>query len=87
MAANVQAAAFALLAASSAANAAPADGTRDWLPWVILGAVVVFVIGVLLRMFIAARFPKGYRAWARSRRDEFAQRNDDWDRADEQFRK
>ena len=68
-------------------RAATGDGTADWLPWLILGAVAVFVVGVLLRMFLAARFPKGYRVWARSRRDDFAQRNEAWDRADEEFRK
>ena len=80
------AATFASLA-SGRAYGASSVGAAEWLPWLILGAVGVFVVGVLLRMFLAARFPKGYRTWARSRRDEFAQRNDAWDRADDEFRK
>ena len=63
------------------------DGFVEWLPWLVLGAVALFVAGLVLRMVLAARFPKGYRAWARSRRDAFAERNDTWDRADEEFRK
>ena len=61
----------------------PNDGVVEWLPLIVLGAIVLFVAGVALRMFIAARFPKGYGAWARSRRDSFAERNAQWDRDDE----
>lgn len=59
------------------------DGT---LTWFILGAVVVIFLGVIVRMILAARFPKGYRSWAASRRESFAARNEAWDRADEQER-
>lgn len=55
----------------------------EHLPWLILGAIALFVVGVALRMLLAARFPRGYGAWARSRRDSFAQRNAQWDRTDE----
>ena len=73
-------ASFALFAAN--AHAAPADAP-EWIQWVVLGAIVLLVIGVALRMIIAARFPKGYGAWARSRRDEFAERNAKWDASDD----
>jgi hypothetical protein len=66
--------------------AATNDRLADWLPWLVLGAIGLFVAGVVLRMFIAARFPKGYGAWARSRRDSFAERNAQWDRGDEKRR-
>lgn len=59
------------------------DGT---LTWFILGAVVVIFLGVIVRMILAARFPKGYRSWTASRRESFAARNEAWDRADEQER-
>ena len=60
---------------------------RDWLTWVVVGALALLVIGIVLRMVLSARFPKGYRAWARTRRESFAERNEAWDRADEEFRK
>ena len=63
------------------------SGGTEWVPWVVLGAVALFVIGIVLRMILAARFPKGYGAWARSRRDAFAQRNAEWDRTDEESRR
>jgi hypothetical protein len=72
---------------SPAAAAAADSGVSEWLPWIVLGAIVAFVAGVALRMLIAARFPKGYGVWARSRRDSFAERNARWDRADDEFRK
>lgn len=53
----------------------------------MIAAVVLIAVGILARMVVAARFPKGYRAWARERRETFAQRNDAWDRSDEAFRK
>jgi hypothetical protein len=68
---------------ASPAIAAANDGVAEWLPLIVLGAIVLFVAGVALRMFIAARFPKGYGEWARSRRDSFAERNAQWDRDDE----
>ncbi len=63
------------------------DATTQWLPWIVVGAIVLFVAGIALRMFIAARFPKGYGAWAKSRSDSFAERNAQWDRGDDDFRK
>ena len=63
--------------------AASGEGASNWLPWVVLGAIGLFVAGIALRMFIAARFPKGYRAWAQSRRDSFAENNAKWDRDDD----
>ena len=69
--------------AGSAARAA-GDDIGDWLPTLVLGGIVVFVAGVLVRMFFAARFPRGYRKWAERRRDEFAQRNEAWDREDDE---
>ena len=63
------------------------SGDADWIAWVVLGAVALFVVGIVLRMILSARFPKGYGAWARSRRDAFAQRNAEWDRADEDPRR
>lgn len=58
-----------------------------WLPWLVVGAIVLFIAGIVVRMIVAARFPKGYREWAASRRDAFAERNEDWDRADDDFRR
>ena len=63
------------------------SGDTGWIAWVVLGAVALFVIGIVLRMILSARFPKGYGAWARSRRDAFAQRNAEWDRSDEDARR
>lgn len=62
-------------------------GAADWLPAIVLGGIALFVAGVLVRMFLAARFPRGYRQWAERRRDKFAERNDAWDREDDEFRK
>lgn len=62
---------------------AAAHGSADWLPWLVLGAIVLFVAGIALRTFIAARFPKGYGAWARSKRDRFEDHNAKWDRDSE----
>jgi len=70
------------LTASPARAAEGAPG--DWLPLIVLGGIALFVAGVLLRMFFAARFPRGYRQWAERRRDKFAQRNDAWEREDEE---
>ena len=57
----------------------------DWLSWVVIGAIGLLVAGIVLRMVLAARFPKGYRAWASARRERFGANNDAWDRADEEF--
>jgi hypothetical protein len=65
-----------------AAISATGEGVTEWLPWIVLGAIALLVAGIALRMFIAARFPKGYSAWARSRRDTFAERNAQWDEDD-----
>jgi hypothetical protein len=78
--------AVAFLATSPAARAASDAASPQWLPWLVLGAVALFVVGVVLRMFLAARFPKGYKAWAARRRDAFAANNEAWDRQDEDFR-
>lgn len=77
-----------LFAAALASLPAPAvaatnDSGTGWLSWLILGAIVLFIAGIALRMVLAARFPKGYGAWARSRRDSFADNNAQWDRDDE----
>jgi hypothetical protein len=66
---------------------AASEGATDWLPALVLGGIVLFVAGVLVRMFFAARFPRGYRDWAARRREKFAQRNEAWDREDEERRK
>lgn len=55
----------------------------DSLPWIVLGAIALFAVGVGLRTVLGARFPKGYGAWAKSRRDSFAQRNAQWDSEDD----
>ena len=65
-----------------AAIGATGEGVADWLPWIVLGAIALLVVGIALRMVIAARFPKGYSAWARSRRETFAERNAQWDEDD-----
>jgi len=59
---------------------------QSLLPWLILGAIGLVFLGVVLRMILAARFPKGYGAWARSKRDAFEDRNRAWDRQDEDRR-
>lgn len=76
---------LAALAASPARAAAETFG--EWLPTLVLGGIVLFVAGVLVRMFFAARFPRGYRKWAERRRDKFAERNETWDREDEEHRR
>jgi len=53
------------------------------LPWLILGAIGLVLLGLLIRMVLAARFPRGYRDWAHSRRESFEERNRAWDRQDE----
>lgn len=72
--------------AVAASAAAGAEVSAGWLPWVVLGAIALFVGGVVVRMVLAARFPGGYKRWAASRRDAFAERNESWDKADEDFR-
>ena len=86
MKATVRSSMLALLGVSSPALAALGEGTT-WLPWLVLGAVGLFVLGIALRMFIAARFPEGYKAWAARRRDAFAANTDAWDREDDEFRR
>jgi hypothetical protein len=81
----VATACLAALVASPARAAGDAIG--EWLPTLVLGGIALFVVGVLVRMFFAARFPRGYRQWAERRRDTFAERNDAWDRADEEHRR
>ena len=78
--------ALAVLVASGPAHAANGS-SADWLPWLVVGAIALFVVGVVLRMIVAARFPKGYRQWAERRREAFAANNDAWDRDDEEFRR
>jgi len=75
----------AAFAASPARADDPAGG--GWLPTIIVGGIVLFVVGVLVRMIRAARFPRGYREWAARRRDRFAERNEAWDREDEELRR
>lgn len=75
--------ATAMLVSSFSAFAATGNAGPEWLPWILLGAIALLVAGIALRMFLAARFPKGYGAWARSRRDTFAENNAQWDRDDE----
>lgn len=58
-----------------------------WLPWLVVGAIAFVVAGIVVRMILAARFPKGYKEWAAGRRDAFAARNENWDRDDENFRR
>jgi hypothetical protein len=80
--------AIAGVAFCAASSAYAADGgVADWLPTIVLGGIALFVVGVLVRMFLAARFPRGYRQWAERRREKFAARNDAWDREDDEFRK
>lgn len=80
--------AIACLAALAASPArAAGEALAEWLPTIVLGGIVLFVAGVLVRMFLAARFPRGYREWAARRRDKFAERNDAWDREDEEHRR
>lgn len=80
--------AIACLAALPASPArAAGEALAEWLPTIVLGGIVLFVAGVLVRMFLAARFPRGYREWAARRRDKFAERNDAWDREDEEHRR
>jgi len=85
---RIPAVAIACLAALAASSARAAGETfADWLPALVLGGIALFVVGVLLRMFLAARFPRGYREWAERRRDTFAERNEAWDREDEEQRR
>ena len=72
-----------MMLAAGSVRAASVDGTSSWIPWLILGAIGLPVVGVALRMFLAARFPKGYREWAQSRSDSFAENNAKWDSEDE----
>lgn len=58
-----------------------------WLAWLVLGAIALFVAGLVIRMVLAARFPHGYKEWAFLRRQKFAARNEAWDDEDEAFRR
>lgn len=80
-------AALVATALASAPACAAASEPTGWLSWLIVGGIALVVAGILLRTLLAARFPKGYGPWARQRRDAFAERNDQWDRDDEEFRK
>ncbi len=73
--------------AATPAYTASAEVGSDALPWLVLGSIGVVVVAIVFRMVYAARFPKGYREWAQRRRDTFAKQNEQWDRADEEFRK
>jgi hypothetical protein len=77
----------ALVAAAPASAQAPTAEGRDWIAWLVIGAIALFVVGVVLRMIFSARFPQGYRHWARSRRESFEAHNEAWDRADEEFKR
>lgn len=79
--------ALVLVALPAVAARADDSGIGAWLPTLVLGGIALFVVGVLVRMFFAARFPRGYRQWAERRRDTFAERNEAWDRADEEQRR
>jgi len=72
------------LALLAPAAHAAGESAGDWLPAIVIGGIALFVAGVLVRMFFAARFPRGYGKWARRRRDKFAERNESWDREDEE---
>lgn len=76
-----------VLAAPASAAALDFQAENPWLSWLVIGAVALFVVGVVLRMIFAARFPAGYRSWARNRRETFAARNEQWDNDDDAFRK
>jgi hypothetical protein len=77
-----------LLAVAPVARAAEGEAASSgWLAWAVVGAIALFIAGVVVRMILAARFPKGYRHWAASKRDDFAARNERWDADDEEFRK
>lgn len=71
------------LAPAHAAIESAGTGSADWIPWLLLGGIALLVLGIALKMVFAARFSKGYGAWARSRRDTFAARNEQWDGDDE----
>jgi hypothetical protein len=58
-----------------------------WLPWLVIGAIVLVAVGIAVRMVLAARFPRGYRDWAARRRDSFAANTEAWDREDEEFKR
>ena len=74
-----------LLAAPPAVAAS--ELPQDWLVWIVIGGIGLLVVGIVLRMVLAARFPKGYRDWAARKRESFDANNDAWDRADEEFRR
>jgi hypothetical protein len=76
-----------LLASVASPAVAATEAGAGWLPWFVIGAIALFVIGIVLRMILAARFPKGYRGWAARRRERFEENNEAWDRADEEFRR
>ena len=73
--------------ASSAACAATPDTAHEWLAWLVVGAIGLFVAGIVVRTILAMRFPKDYRRWAAQRRESFAANNEHWDRQDEEFKR
>ena len=79
--------AFPLAWTATSAFAASGDRSAEWVPWIVLAAIALFVVGLLLRTILAARFPKGYRSWASRNSESFAARNEAWERQDDEFRK
>ncbi|HVE49725.1 MAG TPA: hypothetical protein VNG69_08920 [Casimicrobiaceae bacterium] len=57
------------------------------MTWLVIGAVALVVFGIVIRMFMSARFPKGYRAWVAERRQSFEANNEAWDQDDDKFRR
>lgn len=82
LAVAIQSAAI-LTVATVAHGAVANETTGGWIPWLVLGAIGLLVAGIALKMFLSARFAKGYGAWARSKRDSFAARNEQWDNDDD----
>ncbi|CAG0956424.1 hypothetical protein BURK1_00477 [Burkholderiales bacterium] len=63
--------AFVAASACAPALALAADpGERSWLGWIVLGAVALFVAGVLIRAAIGSSTPPGWLAFLARRRDE-----------------
>lgn len=60
---------------------------NGWIAWLVISAIALIFVGILVRMVLSARFPKGYRAWAAQRRQSFEANNEAWDQNDEKFRR